>query len=60
MQAALSKLLKKYDMSAQVSLDEYMACGIGACLGCAVKTKDGYKMICKDGPVFDSREVVWQ
>jgi len=43
----------------QVSLEEIMACGVGACLGCAVKTKDGYKMVCKDGPVFNSEDIIW-
>lgn len=45
----------------QVSLDERMACGIGVCLGCPVKvkTKGAYKMVCKDGPVFNSEEIVW-
>ena len=45
-----------------LSLEQRMGCGIGACLVCAckVKTKDGfdYKHVCKDGPVFDSREVI--
>ncbi|NLM36875.1 MAG: dihydroorotate dehydrogenase electron transfer subunit, partial [Firmicutes bacterium] len=48
----------------EVSLEERMACGIGACLGCAclVRTADGTpvrRRVCKDGPVFDGREVVW-
>jgi len=44
----------------QVSLEERMACGLGACLGCAVQMKDGtMKHVCKDGPVFDAREVDW-
>jgi dihydroorotate dehydrogenase electron transfer subunit len=38
----------------QISLEERMACGIGSCLGCAVETVDGYKRVCKDGPVFHS------
>ncbi len=41
------------------SLEENMACGIGACLGCAVKTKKGMKMVCKDGPVFPGKELLW-
>ncbi len=45
---------------AYVSLEEHMACGIGACLGCVVKTKTGYKRVCKEGPVFDAAEIVWQ
>jgi dihydroorotate dehydrogenase electron transfer subunit len=47
----------------QVSMEERMACGIGACVGCVVKIKNGddweHKKVCKDGPVFDGREVVW-
>ena len=37
-----------------------MGCGIGACLVCACKSSDGaYRHVCKDGPVFDAREVNW-
>ena len=47
----------------QVSMEERMACGIGACVGCAVKIKQGGDWsnlkVCKDGPVFDGREVLW-
>ena len=44
---------------AQGSLEQNMACGVGACLGCAIKTKAGYKRVCKDGPVFNLREIKW-
>ena len=48
----------------QVSLEEHMACGVGACLVCACRTvKDGreiFSHVCKDGPVFDGKEVVFQ
>ena len=40
-----------------VSLEKHMACGVGACLGCTCKTESGRKRVCKDGPVFDYREV---
>ena len=40
-----------------VSLEKHMACGVGACLGCTCQTKSGRKRVCKDGPVFDYREV---
>jgi len=40
-----------------VSLEKHMACGVGACLGCTCQTKSGRKRVCKDGPVFDCREV---
>jgi dihydroorotate dehydrogenase electron transfer subunit len=55
----ISRLAQKYNLPAQVSLEEHMACGIGACLGCVVKTIDGYKRVCKEGPVFDARDIVW-
>ena len=42
----------------QISMEAHMACGIGACLGCTVQSVDGdFIRVCKDGPVFDSREV---
>lgn len=43
-----------------VSLEERMACGVGACVGCVVMTTGGYRRVCVDGPVFDAREIVWQ
>jgi dihydroorotate dehydrogenase electron transfer subunit len=48
-----------------VSLETYMACGVGACLGCVVKIRDDvhpegkFRSVCKDGPVFDASTVVW-
>lgn len=44
----------------QVSLEEHMACGVGACLGCVVATRHGYRRVCQEGPVFDLREVAWK
>lgn len=61
----LATLAEERDFSCQVSLEERMACGFGACMGCAVavraENEDGfvYKRVCYDGPVFDSRELVW-
>ncbi|RKY53487.1 MAG: dihydroorotate dehydrogenase electron transfer subunit, partial [Candidatus Neomarinimicrobiota bacterium] len=44
----------------QVSLEERMACGVGVCMGCGVKMKEGgYKMVCSDGPVFNLREILF-
>ena len=57
---AVAGFAKRRKIPCQVSLEEYVACGIGTCLGCAVKTKSGYKLICKDGPVFDAKEIIWQ
>lgn len=42
----------------QVSMESRMACGIGACLGCTIETRDGMKRVCKDGPIFKDTEVI--
>jgi dihydroorotate dehydrogenase electron transfer subunit len=52
-------VVKKFGIPAQLSLESHMACGIGACLGCVVDTTEGYKRVCKDGPVFDAQELTW-
>jgi len=44
----------------QVSLEERMACGVGACLGCVVRTRQGYRQVCREGPVFDLKDMVWE
>ena len=49
-----------FGVPCQVSMEERMACGVGACLGCAIQMADGtMKHVCKDGPVFDAGEVDW-
>lgn len=47
----------KHNIPCQLSLEERMACGIGICLSCAVKSANSYKYVCKDGPVFWSSEI---
>jgi dihydroorotate dehydrogenase electron transfer subunit len=59
MQKAVSQLAFEFGVCCQVSLEERMACGIGACLGCTVNTTGGRKRVCVDGPVFDAGEVIW-
>jgi len=59
MLAEIAIISKQYSIPAQVSLEEYMACGLGVCLGCMVRTKEGQRFICKDGPVFDISELRW-
>ncbi|MDH5621853.1 MAG: dihydroorotate dehydrogenase electron transfer subunit [Gammaproteobacteria bacterium] len=60
---AVAALAAKYDLPCQVSLEEFMACAVGGCAGCAVKinTPDGpaMKRVCVDGPVFNAAEVAW-
>ncbi len=47
--------------SVQVSMEENMACGVGACFGCVVETRRGeMKSVCEDGPVFEMRELAWE
>lgn len=55
----ISAISKHYNIPAQISLEEHMACGIGACLGCVVNTKEGFKRVCREGPVFKSSEIIW-
>ncbi|MDP3732411.1 MAG: dihydroorotate dehydrogenase electron transfer subunit [Candidatus Omnitrophota bacterium] len=55
----ISRISKNYKIPAQVSLEEHMACGIGACLGCVVNTKEGFKRVCKEGPIFKADEIAW-
>ena len=56
----VARVAAEFGVPCQVSLEERMACGVGACLGCAVQMVDGtMKHVCKDGPVFDAREVDW-
>ena len=56
---SVAGLARENKINAQLSLEEHMACGIGACLGCVVSTKAGYKRVCKDGPIFSSEELTW-
>ena len=43
----------------QFSFEARMGCGFGACMGCTIPTKDGYKRVCKDGPILFKEEIVW-
>ncbi len=56
---AVSEISGKYKILSYISMEEHMACGIGACLGCVVKTRDGYTRVCKEGPVFEAKEIIW-
>ena len=55
MMREVSRLCLRGHAKVEVSLEGRMACGIGACFGCSVKSSEGMKKICKDGPVFDGR-----
>jgi len=56
---ALSEKCQKEGVPLFVSLEERMACGLGACLGCTIPTVQGPKRVCQDGPVFCAEEVLW-
>jgi dihydroorotate dehydrogenase electron transfer subunit len=55
----IADICHERNFECQVSMEEKMACGIGACLGCVVETKSGNKLVCKDGPVFNASELIW-
>ncbi len=60
MLAAVSRIAAKHSIPCYVSMEERMACGLGACMGCSIPMKSGgYKRACKEGPVFDSRDIDW-
>lgn len=57
---SVAKVAAEFGVPCQVSMEERMGCGVGACLVCATPMKDGtVKHVCKDGPVFNAREVDW-
>ena len=56
----LKAVWKASGTSGQMSFEERMGCGFGACMGCSCKTLTGYKRICKDGPVMRKEEILWE
>jgi dihydroorotate dehydrogenase electron transfer subunit len=57
---AIAQILKGRGLTCYASLEEVMACGVGACLGCVTKTISGNKRVCKEGPVFNIEDIVWE
>ena len=55
----LKAVYKKTTTSGQLSFEERMGCGFGACMGCSCKTITGYKRICREGPVLEKEEIAW-
>lgn len=53
------KELKEQKVPVQISLEVRMGCGIGACYSCTIKTRQGLKQVCRDGPVFELDEILW-
>ena len=60
MLAAVTDICRRARTPCQVAVEEHMACGFGACQGCAVRTAtDGYDLVCRDGPVFEAERLAW-
>jgi dihydroorotate dehydrogenase electron transfer subunit len=59
MLAEIQKMAVLSGLNGQLSLEAYMACGVGACLGCACQTNHGPRRVCVDGPVFSINEVIF-
>ncbi len=62
----MARIAEARGLPCQVSLDPWMGCGVGTCLGCVVwtqraeETRPRYRCACTEGPVFDARVVVWR
>lgn len=60
MMMAVARYAAKAQIDCEVSLENMMACGLGACLCCVEKTTEGNLCVCKDGPVFNTKKLLWQ
>lgn len=62
MMAKVAELCAAGGVPCRVSMEQFMGCGIGACLGCAIATRGQprYQRVCTDGPVFDARKIAWE
>ena len=56
----LKAIYRASNTSGQMSFEKRMGCGFGACMGCSCKTITGYKRICKEGPVMQKEEILWE
>ena len=60
MMKAVARYARQADIECEASLENLMACGLGACRCCVEKTTEGNLCVCKDGPVFNIRKLLWQ
>ncbi len=66
MMKAVADICLANRIECQLALERHMACGMGVCQGCAIKVKTDeppgwmFKLVCKDGPVFDASELLWE
>ncbi len=59
MMASVQNFSREHGLKGQAACEEVMACALGACLGCSVKTTEGFKTVCYDGPVFDLEKIIF-
>ena len=59
MMMAVARFARENDVPCEVSLENMMACGLGACLCCVEKTEEGNQCVCKEGPVFNIKKLLW-
>jgi dihydroorotate dehydrogenase electron transfer subunit len=64
MLASLTRLVNRYDVPCDLSLENHMACGFGACFSCVAPIRQGdgstdLRRVCVEGPVFNAQDVVW-
>jgi dihydroorotate dehydrogenase electron transfer subunit len=59
MYKTMAKMNELKNKSVQISLEVRMGCGLGVCYGCTVKTENGLKQVCKDGPIFELNDILW-
>ena len=60
MMVSVARFAKKAGVECEVSLENKMACGVGACLCCVEKTTEGNQCVCKDGPVINIKKLTWE
>ncbi|HDZ86600.1 MAG TPA: dihydroorotate dehydrogenase electron transfer subunit [Actinobacteria bacterium] len=60
MMKEVAQIGKKKDITTYISMERYMACGVGACLSCVCETKYGIARVCKEGPVFNGKDIIWE
>ena len=60
MMKAVARYANEHQIVCEASLENLMACGLGACLCCVEKTTDGNVCVCKEGPVFNIKRLLWQ
>jgi dihydroorotate dehydrogenase electron transfer subunit len=59
MYRSMAKIAELKEKPVQISLEVRMGCGLGVCYGCTVKTKKGLKQVCKNGPIFELDDILW-